>query len=37
MISLCLIVKNEEETLLKCLDSAKNIAQEIIIIDTGST
>ncbi|AVP64046.1 glycosyl transferase [Clostridium botulinum] len=37
MISLCLIVKNEEETLFKCLDSAKNIAQEIIIIDTGST
>ncbi|OPD37881.1 glycosyl transferase [Clostridium botulinum] len=36
MISLCLIVKNEEETLHKCLDSVKNIAQEIIVVDTGS-
>ncbi|NFN86284.1 glycosyltransferase [Clostridium sporogenes] len=32
-----MIVKNEEETLHKCLDSAKNIAQEIIVVDTGST
>ncbi len=36
MISLCLIVKNEEETLHKSLDSVKNIAQEIIVVDTGS-
>ncbi|MEW9093547.1 MAG: glycosyltransferase [Clostridiaceae bacterium] len=37
MLSLCLIVKNEEETLNKCLDSVKNSVQEIIIVDTGST
>ncbi len=36
-ISLCMIVKNEELTLAKCLDSVKNIADEIIIVDTGST
>ena len=31
-----MIVKNEEEILYKCLDSAKNIAQEIVVVDTGS-
>ncbi|MFT9076083.1 glycosyltransferase [Ethanoligenens sp.] len=36
-ISLCLIVKNEEETLAKCLQSVHNIADEIIVVDTGST
>ncbi|TPG34048.1 glycosyltransferase family 2 protein [Flavobacterium pectinovorum] len=36
-ISLCMIVKNEEETLAQCLDSIKEIMDEIIIIDTGST
>ncbi|QGQ96503.1 glycosyltransferase family 2 protein [Paenibacillus psychroresistens] len=36
-ISLCMIVKNEEETLERCLTSVKNIANEIIIVDTGST
>ncbi|ENK1242716.1 glycosyltransferase [Clostridium botulinum] len=36
MISLCMIVKNEEETLYKCLDSVKDFVQEIIIVDTGS-
>lgn len=36
-ISLCMIVKNEEEVLSRCLDSIKNIIDEIIIIDTGST
>jgi len=35
-ISLCMIVKNEEENLQSCLDSVKNIADEIIIVDTGS-
>ena len=35
-ISLCMIVKNEEEVLARCLDSAKGIADEIIIVDTGS-
>ncbi|NIK79834.1 glycosyltransferase involved in cell wall biosynthesis [Paenibacillus castaneae] len=36
-ISLCLIVKNEEKTLGRCLSSMKDIADEIIIVDTGST
>ncbi|OAB35270.1 glycosyl transferase [Paenibacillus macquariensis subsp. defensor] len=36
-ISLCMIVKNEEEALAKCLSSVKGIADEIVIVDTGST
>lgn len=36
-ISLCMIVKNEEETLARCLDCVRVIADEIIIADTGST
>jgi glycosyltransferase involved in cell wall biosynthesis len=36
-ISLCMIVKNEEQILAKCLNSIREIADEIIIIDTGST
>lgn len=36
-ISLCMIVKNEEKVLKRCLDSYKPIADEIIIVDTGST
>jgi glycosyltransferase involved in cell wall biosynthesis len=36
-ISLCMIVKNEEDTIARCLDSVKEIADEIIIVDTGST
>lgn len=36
-ISLCMIVKNEEKTLPRCLDSIKDIVDEIVIIDTGST
>ncbi|MCM3136370.1 glycosyltransferase [Paenibacillus polysaccharolyticus] len=36
-ISLCMIVKNEETSLARCLDSVKGIADEIIIVDTGST
>lgn len=35
-ISLCMIVKNEEEVLARCLESAKDIADEIIVVDTGS-
>ncbi len=37
MISLCMIVKDEEDTLDRCLKSAEGIADEIIIVDTGST
>lgn len=36
-ISLCMIVKNESAILRRCLDSYKPVADEIIIIDTGST
>lgn len=36
-ISLCMIVKNEEAYLANCLESAKNVVDEIIIVDTGST
>ncbi|MFD0717398.1 glycosyltransferase [Paenibacillus sp. GCM10027626] len=36
-ISLCMIVKNEEKSLAKCLSSVKGIADEINIVDTGSS
>ena len=36
-LSLCMIVKNEEEVLGRCLDSVKDIFDEIIIVDTGSS
>ncbi|MFZ5969479.1 MAG: tetratricopeptide repeat-containing glycosyltransferase family 2 protein [Bacillota bacterium] len=35
-ISLCMIVRNEEKVLARCLDSVKGIVDEIIIVDTGS-
>lgn len=35
--SLCMIVKNEEAVLRECLDSIKELMDEIIIVDTGST
>lgn len=35
-ISLCMIVKNEEKVLARCLDSVKDLVDEIIIVDTGS-
>jgi len=36
-ISLCLIVRNEEAVLARCLESVLSFADEIIIVDTGST
>lgn len=36
-ISLCMIVKNEEATLPRCLDAAAGLWDELIIVDTGST
>ncbi len=36
MISLCMIVKDEEATLGKCLLSVQDYVDEIIIVDTGS-
>lgn len=36
-VSLCMIVKNEEDMLERCLERAADLVDEIIIIDTGST
>src|SRR3989344_3837469 len=36
-ISLCMIARNEELYLEQCLNSVKDLADEIIIVDTGST
>lgn len=36
-ISLCMIVKNEEKVLARCLDSVADLMDEIVIVDTGST
>lgn len=36
-ISLCMIVKNEEIHIARCLDSVAELVDEIIIVDTGST
>lgn len=35
-ISLCMIVKNEEDVLGRCLESVGNAVDEIILVDTGS-
>ncbi len=36
LLSLCIIVKNEEKNIGECLKSAKGLADEIIVTDTGS-
>ncbi len=36
-VSLCMIVKNEEDVLGRCLDSVAGLVDEIIVVDTGST
>lgn len=36
-ISLCMIVRDEEDVLERCLNSAADLVDEIIIVDTGST
>lgn len=35
-LSVCIIARNEEKNISKCLDSIQNIADEIILVDTGS-
>lgn len=35
-ISLCMIVKNEEKVLRRCLDSVADLVEELVIVDTGS-
>jgi glycosyltransferase involved in cell wall biosynthesis len=37
VLSLCMIVKNEEKYLEECLLSVKDIVDELVIVDTGST
>ncbi len=36
-LSLCMIIKNEEENLDSCLKSVQTLVDEIIVVDTGST
>ncbi|NSW83486.1 MAG: glycosyltransferase [Syntrophothermus sp.] len=36
-LSVCMIVKNEAELLPRCLASIREVADEIVIVDTGST
>ncbi|NSW76819.1 MAG: tetratricopeptide repeat protein [Candidatus Atribacteria bacterium] len=36
-VSLCMIVKNEEENLPRALSSVASLVDEIIVVDTGST
>ena len=36
-VSLCMIVKNESEVLARVLDVAQKFADEIVVVDTGST
>ena len=36
-ITLCMIMRNEEKRLARCLESVKGLYDELIIVDTGST
>jgi hypothetical protein len=36
-LSLCMIVKDEESTLKRCLESVEGIFDEIVVVDTGSS
>lgn len=36
-VSLCMIVKNEEDNLAACLGSVADVVDEMILVDTGST
>ena len=36
-ISLCMIVKNEAQYIERCIKSARRAADEIIVVDTGSS
>lgn len=36
-LSLCAIALNEEESLVKCLNSVKDVVDEIVVLDTGSS
>lgn len=36
-LAVCMIVKNEEKYLASCLQSIRDVASQIVIVDTGST
>lgn len=36
-ISMCMMIKNEEDYILECLESMQSIVSEYVIVDTGST
>ncbi len=36
LISLCMIVKNEEKNLPRCLESVRGLVDEMVVLDTGS-
>ena len=36
-LSCCLVVRNEEKSIITCLDNIDILADEIVIVDTGST
>lgn len=37
LLSACMMVKNEEKNLERCLKSIKKLVDEIVVVDTGST
>lgn len=36
-LSVCIITKNEQQNIIRCLESLKTLDAEIIVVDTGST
>ena len=36
LVSLCMIVRDEERFLSECLESAREAVDEIVVVDTGS-
>lgn len=36
-VTLCMIVKNEEDYITDCIDSVRHLIDEVIVVDTGST
>ena len=36
-VSVCMIVKNEEAVLARCLASVRDLVEELVVVDTGST
>jgi len=36
-ISLCMIVKDEEDNIARCLNSISDVVDQIVVVDTGST